>query len=51
MESKSIKSLLAAGAERNGIKARLKLFAVGEDGEERAVSSSGGQGQRRNRRR
>ena len=47
----SIKSLLAAGAERNGIKARLKLFAVGEDGDERAVSSGGGQGQRRNRRR
>ena len=48
----SIKSLLAAGGERNGIKARLKLFAVGEDGEPRPVSSgSSGHGPRRNNRR
>ena len=47
----SIKSLLAAGAERSGIKARLKLFAVGEDGEQRSVSSGGGHGSRRQRRR
>ena len=49
----SIKSLLAAGAERSGLKASVKLYSVGEDGEEKAVSSHspGGHSQRRRRRR
>lgn len=38
----AIKSLLAAGAERNGVKASLKLYSASRDGEERLVGSGWG---------